>query len=105
MSTPTTYTARPRTVEAMQITEDTLPALEAWAGVRARTAHVPAPGGLSIGVRIRNAATKTTTTAAFGDYVTLAPVRVHARADFEAQFEASTAEAAPEAKATKATAK
>jgi hypothetical protein len=88
MDKPTTYTARQRTVDAMQITEDNLEAVEAWAGVRCQPTTVPGPGrGVSRGVYVRHLDGRER--ARFGDYLTKGPIRVHAQAAFEETFEAA----------------
>ncbi|MCY9786845.1 hypothetical protein KIK06_23460 [Nocardiopsis sp. EMB25] len=86
MSEPRTYTTRPRTVQAMQVTRETLAAVEEWAHVRCELANLPGPGlGLTAGVIIRSRDGKVR--AAFGDYLVL-PLEVIGKADFEARFAA-----------------
>ncbi|MEV2274049.1 hypothetical protein AB0I72_00555 [Nocardiopsis sp. NPDC049922] len=86
MSEPRTYTTRPRTVQAMQVTRETLAAVEEWAHVRCELANLPGPGrGLTAGVIIRSRDGKVN--ARFGDYLVL-PLEVIGKADFEARFAA-----------------
>lgn len=86
MSEPRTYTTRPRTVQAMQVTRETLHALEEWAQVRTELTNLPAEGrGLVAGVTIRSRDGKVH--ARFGDYLVL-PLEIVGKAQFEAQFAA-----------------
>ncbi|MFE1104131.1 hypothetical protein ACFW4K_26765 [Nocardiopsis alba] len=86
MTEPNTYTTRLRTVQAMQVTRETLHALEGWAQVRTELTNLAGPDrGLTAGVIIRSLDGKVS--ARFGDYLVL-PLEVVGKAQFEAQFTA-----------------